>query len=207
MPDAYYVAFNETVASPADAANHLAKSHGLRIRQVFGLTDSAFSAIVPAGRVNALERDPRVVSVSPIPRAQLFGEVTPTGIDRINADVGITATRGNGVDVAVLDSGSGPHGDLFVTNVDVTGDGESASDFDDHGTHVAGTVAATFGNNLDVYGVAPGVSLWGVRVFRVDGSGGIDDIQAGLEWLVAQANGGNVIEVANMSLGIACVPA
>ena len=73
VPDAYYVAFNETVASPADAANHLAKSHGLRIRQVFGLTDSAFSAIVPAGRVNALERDPRVVSVSPIPRAQLFG--------------------------------------------------------------------------------------------------------------------------------------
>ena len=49
--------------------------------------------------------------------------------------------------------------------------------------------------------------MWGVRVFRVDGSGGIDDIQAGLEWLVAQANGGNVIEVANMSLGIACVPA
>ena len=112
VPGAYYVIFNDTVASPADAADDLAKTHGLQIRHVFSLTGSAFSADIPPGRAEGLSHDPRVASVSPIPQAKLAEEVTPTGIDRINAE--LVAADGSGVDVAVLDTGSGPHPDLVV---------------------------------------------------------------------------------------------
>ena len=203
VPDAYFVVFNDGVASPADAANDIAKSHGLSIRHVFSFNASAFSAIVPPGRVKGLSNDPRVASVSPVPVAFLFGEQTATGIDRIDAEVTASATAGNGVDVVVLDSGSGPHPDLSVTRIDATGDGGSPDDFVGHGTHVAGTIAAAFGNNLDVFGVSPGVNLFGVRVFRPSG-GPLDDVLNGLKW-VEQRNVTNLVEVVNMSLGIFCV--
>ncbi|MFB6373515.1 MAG: S8 family serine peptidase, partial [Bradymonadaceae bacterium] len=74
---------------------------------------------------------------------------------------------------------------------------KDADDGNGHGTHVAGTVGA-LDNGRDVVGVAPGASLWAVRVLTDDGAGSWTDIIEGIDWVTKNAS---TIEVANMSLG------
>ncbi|GAB3062580.1 S8 family peptidase [Stenotrophomonas tumulicola] len=119
-------------------------------------------------------------------------------------------STGEGVVVAVLDTGSTPHADLkdnlipgydFVSwygqspdEPDVAGDGDGrdpdATDPGDwcegspsswHGTHVAGTVAAMTNNGLDVAGTAWGAKVQPVRVLGHCG-GLTSDIADAIVW-------------------------
>jgi subtilisin len=63
-----------------------------------------------------------------------------------------------------------------------------------HGTHCAGIVAA-LDNTIGVIGVAPGASLYGVKVLNSQGSGSYSDIIKGIEWSVT-----NGMDVISMSL-------
>ncbi|MFC5568723.1 S8 family peptidase [Lysobacter yangpyeongensis] len=155
----------------------------------------------------------------------LWGMQTSTG--GIRADQAWNTTNGNGVVVAVLDTGYTDHSDLvgnilpgydFISSKNVAGDGggrdadaHDPGDYyrrDDsswHGTHTAGTVAAVGNNNKGVIGVAYGAKVVPVRVLG-RGGGYTSDIVDGITW----ASGGSVsgvpananpAEVINMSLG------
>ena len=147
------------------------------------------------------------------------GQTLPYGVKMIDAPTVWKTTRGDGVNVAVLDTGIDVnHPDLqsayaggFNTYFgDKSFPGETQTPIDDegHGTHVAGTIAAT-DNNIGVVGVAPGVRLWMVRVLHADGSGSAtgptSKIISGIQWVIQQKQslGGNWI--ISMSLG-ACSP-
>ena len=110
---------------------------------------------------------------------------------------------GAGVVVAILDSWvDGAHQDFegrVLPGADCVGgtckDGPASRDQCDHGTHVAGTVAASS------YGVAPRAHILPVRVLSYDAtSGGCvgqpDDVAAGIRWAVAHG-----ARVLNLSLG------
>jgi subtilisin len=76
----------------------------------------------------------------------------------------------------------------------------NVSGYDDglgHGTHVAGIIAAR-DDGRGVVGVAPGASLWSVRVLGAGGSGSISNIVCGLDWIHQNRD---LIDVVNMSLG------
>lgn len=112
---------------------------------------------------------------------------------------------GEGVDVAVLDSGyDAAHPDLegrVVKARDFSGDphppGRPALDLNGHGTHVAATVAGSgAASGGDRRGVAPGADLLIGKVLDRHGSGTMDEIIAGMEW--AAHSGADVV---NMSLG------
>ncbi|HEY2153962.1 MAG TPA: S8 family serine peptidase, partial [Vicinamibacterales bacterium] len=127
------------------------------------------------------------------------------GLLGIGAIPGVT---GQGIGVAVIDSGISPHAALVgkvVANVSlVTGD-PSTADAYGHGTHVAGIIAgagAPARNVTTLYdgGVAPGVQLVNVRVLGADGSGLTSDVIAGIEWAVANRTRYN-IRIINLSLG------
>ena len=127
-----------------------------------------------------------------------------------------TATTGSGVRVAELDTGIDtqhaelvghfdlePGADIVTASlVSPPLDPPPAATTDPstsgHGTHVAGIIAATTGNNLGVEGGAPGVTLVPVRVLEASGSGTFADVAAGILW-AADVSKGNA-QVITMSL-------
>jgi subtilisin family serine protease len=116
--------------------------------------------------------------------------------------VGISSVRGQGVRVAILDSGILSTHNEFQSNLNtalstsfVPGETfDSPAGF--HGTHVSGIVAAA-DNGLGTIGVAPEVELVMVKVLSaITGSGSFAGAAAGLVYA------GNIgADVANMSFG------
>lgn len=128
-------------------------------------------------------------------------QTVPTGIKRIGGTTNSTlAGNGSGtvdVDVAVIDTGSGPHSDLTIGGGKNCSSGSSFNDGNGHGTHVAGTIGAE-DDASGVVGVVPGARIWSVRVLNNAGSGSWSSVICGIDFVTANAD---KIEVANMSLG------
>jgi subtilisin len=179
-------------------------SADVTITQVYEHAIDGFAAVIPDDQLDEVRRDPRVQAVVPDEEVQAFEQTLPTGINRIDADQNATAKIDSrddkvDVDVAVLDTGIGPHPDLNVVGGISCADGEpSYADERGHGTHVAGTIGA-LDNGVGVVGVAPGARLWSVKVLHRDGRGLTSEIICGLDWVAANSD---KIEVANMSLGL-----
>jgi subtilisin family serine protease len=104
---------------------------------------------------------------------------------------------GEGVTVAVLDTG------VDITHPDLAGkvavtknfsDSQDTDDRDGHGTHVASTIAS---GDSTYRGVAPGAKLAIGKVLGDDGGGQLDDIIAGMRWAAADQHA----RIVNMSLG------
>ncbi len=165
---------------------------------------NGFAVELPPQAAEALARHPLVLSVMQDPVVQIDAQTTPTGVTRIgtlsNSDAKIDGIdeRVN-INVAVIDTGSGPHPDLNVVGgIDCTGSG-TYNDQNGHGTHVAGTIGA-IDNGSGVVGVAPGARIWSVKVLDAQGSGYGSWILCGIDW-VTENLGSTNIKIANMSLG------
>ncbi|GAA0210888.1 S8 family serine peptidase [Kangiella japonica] len=126
------------------------------------------------------------------------------GHDAVNATEAWEAgVRGQGVRVAVLDSGiDSSHPDLVPNlNMALSTSFVAGEDFDNppgsHGTHVSGTIAAA-DNAFGTIGVAPEAEIISVKVLSaITGSGSTSGIWQGM--IYAADNGADII---NMSLGI-----
>ena len=146
----------------------------------------------------------------------------------IDAPEAWATTRGAGQTVAVVDTGIAlAHPELagrIGSNPGESGGGRGSNGVDDdgnglvddyrgwdwvdddatpedangHGTHVAGTIAATAENAAGVAGVAPEAAVMPLRVLDAEGSGFTSDVVAAFEWA-----GRAGIPVVNASLGSA----
>ena len=131
----------------------------------------------------------------------------PWGIARVNAPAAWPVTKGAGVKVCVVDTGVDPtHPDLagvIAGGANIIAGTDDFTDDNGHGTHVAGTIAATGryaaavqGKPTLVVGVAPQVSIYAVKVMNAQGQGRLSDIVRGMMWCADhKAN------VMNLSLG------
>lgn len=148
--------------------------------------------------VKFVEAD-QVISLSPI---EVNGKPGPTppptlwGIARVGGP-----GDGTGKTAWVIDSGIDPtHPDLNVDEARSTtflGGKSTPWDENGHGTHVAGTIAAK-DDGIGVVGVAAGATVVSVRVLNRQGSGTNSGVIAGVNYVAANGERG---DVANMSLG------
>jgi subtilisin family serine protease len=126
------------------------------------------------------------------------GEI-PWGVARVNAEKAWPVTQGDGVKVAVVDTGIDcTHPDLkgqCAGGINYVDKNKPPMDDNSHGTHVSGTIAAVK-DGSGVVGVAPKVRLYAVKVLDKDGGGSLFSIIKGLLWC-----GNNGMQVANLSLG------
>lgn len=115
-----------------------------------------------------------------------------------------TVTRGNGIRVAIIDSGvANDHEDISQKVVDRANYSDTVirpdhpEDYDGygHGTHVAGIVAAAH-NTVGVAGVCPECTILDAKVLNSAGSGSTSRIANGIDWAVTKD-----AKVINMSLG------
>ena len=109
--------------------------------------------------------------------------------------------KGQGVVVAVIDTGIAKHDDFgnrLTYFYDATIDKETEPrDGHGHGTHVA-SIAAGDGRFT---GLAPASEIWGIKVLSDQGSGYTSDIIRGINKVVEKAKQEGKKVVANMSLG------
>ncbi|MBI3552324.1 MAG: S8 family peptidase [Elusimicrobia bacterium] len=150
----------------------------------------ALKAPVFAGRTS--------VSAAALPPGVSPAEV-PWGVARVNAPAAWSKTQGNGVRVAVLDTGiASDHPDLkgqVVGCYNAFDKSKPCIDENHHGTHVAGTIAALW-DGKGVVGVAPKAQLVAVKVLDEKGGANLTSVIKGILWTAK-----NNIQVANMSLG------
>ncbi|HUG06072.1 MAG TPA: S8 family serine peptidase, partial [Candidatus Limnocylindria bacterium] len=193
------VVLRDGVDSHQVAAQHRAR-YGAAVSHVYEAALRGYAAHIPAGALAALASDPRVAFISE-DREVWATDTVPTGVARIVADKSSKATANNsGPAVAVIDTGSGPHSDLYIAGGKNCVQGKpSYADGNGHGTHVAGTIAAKL-NGAGVVGVLPGAPIYSVRVLNNQGSGSWSSVICGIDWVTANA-ATLKIKVANMSLG------
>ncbi len=120
--------------------------------------------------------------------------------------------QGQGIGVAVVDSGVNPNGDLYtlmgvnrqVADVRFNSDyNQSYYDGYGHGTHVASIIGGDGSKSSGKYiGVAPMVNIINVKVSNDDGSAMMGGIVQGLQWVLDNKSRYN-IRVVNLSLNSA----
>ena len=107
------------------------------------------------------------------------------------------STMGEGVKVAVLDTGVPKHVDLDIAGGKSFIDGYY-EDVAGHALHVAGIIAAIAYNNMGIRGIAPLCKDYYGAVLDGDGAGKIEDVISGIYWAVDEIGA----DIINMSLGL-----
>ena len=191
---------------------------------------SGLSVEVPAAALPALSATHGVDEVSSNAHVKMFsiGGYDPT--TDVNSLYDITRMTGaqaywkagytgNGVDVALLDTGVVPVNGLtaagkVVTGPDLSFDSQYAPlrylDGYGHGTHMAGIIAGRddaasapyAGDSNDFVGMAPDARVVSVRVGDHTGAADVSQVIAGIDWVVQHKNDGGLnIRVLNLSFG------
>ncbi len=138
----------------------------------------------------------------------ILGGAYAQSIRATNLWNGTSRLQGQGVTVAVIDSGIAPHydsqnglmSDRVLKHVNFVSGATSVDDTNGHGSHIAGTIAGNGAKSGGAYvGIAPNANLIDVRVTDDQGSGTMSDVVAGIQWVYENRNAYN-IRVANLSL-------
>jgi serine protease AprX len=197
-----------TTVGPAEETDEQEVSaHGGHVSRRYGNLDG-YAASVPAGSLRHLARSRHVSRITldqPVEASNDINYAT------VGADIayGTYGLDGNGVTVAVLDSGIAEHPDItgrIVTEVEIVGHEKGFADYFGHGTHVAGIIAGTGSISKGAWslrtfkGIAPKAKLVSVRVLGADGTGLLSDVLAGIDWVISNKDLYK-IRVLNLSMG------
>lgn len=183
--------------------------HGGKVKKDFHIIN-AVSAKVPEDKIDKMKKDPKIRYVE----EEKIYNATDKYSDEYSNSWGVLhigsqpvhnqSIYGNGIKIAVLDTGIDyNHPDLvenYKGGYDFAFEDSDPFDYttNSHGTHVSGIIAAK-NNGFGVVGVAPGASIYAVKVLD-DGGGGMTSwIISGIQWAVD-----NDMKIVTMSFS--CLP-
>ncbi|MGI8686101.1 MAG: S8 family serine peptidase, partial [Acidimicrobiales bacterium] len=199
------------LASADRAVARAVQDLGGRIMQKLPIVEG-FAAVVPASAVPSLRAVPGVRSVVPNAKVEMHGRygegsgvASAVYTDAVRAPQAWDAGwGGQGVGVAVIDTGINATGDLagkVAHAEDFTAERDNVDRYG-HGTFVAGLIAGSgAGSEGAVQGVAPGAHLVSVKIAGRDGSTDVIKLLAALQWVVTFKDAYD-IRVLNLSLGV-----
>ncbi len=223
-PNQYIVKFRQ--GTPKNTRAMAAIGAGAAVRFNYDSADLMAVTVPNANAVEALRRHGQVLEVvpdrlvrhhakpvppPPPPTPIVFSSQQMLSYEVQRVGVPVTGSDGTGIGVAVLDTGidfnhpdlkPAPNTALTAFNA-VSNVGGACQDDGGHGTHVSGLIAAQ-NNTIGIVGVAPGATLYCVKVLLGDLTASTPEsvVVAGLDWVVKNhAKVTPPIRVVNMSLG------
>ena len=191
---------------------------------------NGFTALVPAGQVDRLSAGSSVASVTRNEPVQMQAAAYTPTTDAGSLYTTTVATgaqaywkagyTGNGIDVAVVDTGTAPVPGLatsgkLVNGPDLSFESQAKGlrylDTYGHGTHMAGIIAGRAdaavsgryaGDTTNFLGMAPDARIVSVKVADAMGAADVSQIIAAIDWVVQnKTTGGLNIRVLNLSFG------
>ena len=168
-----------------DITPYISPDTVLRIRVTSGYESANESLVIDNVAVSYTRVCPSCVDTSRLAGAS----IQSVGADRIWNEA--PYIQGQGVAVAVVDSGIAWHSDLWSQDWDARiiagvnfADDWYVDDLNGHGTHVAGIVGGDgYMSDGAHMGIAPQVNLVDVKVLNDFGAGYLSDVVAGLQWI------------------------
>jgi|GEM_PF-4875690 len=230
----WIIVFKKSVSDSEAEANVLTAKHALTNERVYKYALKGMSASVPDSKLDKIKKDPNVayvfpdlvgrpkgITVEPYFTPEFYTtELKRIGLPGLPHD--LPENTGQGVGIAILDDGidrshpdfrlnaaPGVKGESTIESYHDCVNGEGHDAYGTHGTGMAGLIYPQ-PNDFGLIGLAPGSSLFDVRVMDADVGKGRKDVKislssvlCGIDFVTANApaNGGP-IQVANMSFGL-----
>ncbi|MBU2639371.1 MAG: S8 family serine peptidase, partial [Nanoarchaeota archaeon] len=144
-------------------------SKGGKIKRI---TKNYISIEIPANIINEIIEVPELEKIYPNRKYSMLDSISQINANFVN-NLGF---QGNGIKIAVLDTGIDSHDalkDKIANEKAFTGESH-INDINGHGTHVAGIITS----------IAPEASLLNAKVLDDSGNGYTDTIIAGIEWAI-----------------------
>ncbi|MFS1511209.1 S8 family peptidase [Chengkuizengella sp. SCS-71B] len=153
--------------------------------------------------IRFIEKDTKIKMHSPTNFAPIETELKspiPWGVQEIKAPQVWKYTKGDGIKISVIDTGVDfNHPDLkeqLRRGFNFIYPHMPPWDDNGHGTHIAGTIAAS-NENMGVVGTAPRAELYPIKAFDYRGTAYSSDIIQAIEWSIR-----NQMNIINMSFGM-----